>query len=112
MNIDFITNHGSFGETNQKSFTVITDSMGIAITTLNHNNDLYISPLSLTELYNISKYGKNSASIVGSQSVIEFQNDEIERIQREVARQLGYELVDHRLELYGSRLPQENEDSG
>ena len=43
---------------------------------------------------------------------IEFQNDEIERIQREVARQLGYELVDHRLELYGSRLPQENEDSG
>ena len=26
------------------------------------------------------------------------------RLQREVARQLGYELVDHRLELYGTPL--------
>lgn len=34
--------------------------------------------------------------------VIEFQNEEIERIQREVAKKLGYELVDHRLELYGT----------
>lgn len=33
--------------------------------------------------------------------VVEFQNDEIERLQREVARKLGYRLVDHRLELYG-----------
>ena len=32
--------------------------------------------------------------------VIEFQNEEIERIQREIAASLGYELVDHRLELY------------
>jgi Fur family ferric uptake transcriptional regulator len=32
--------------------------------------------------------------------VIEFQNEEIERLQREVAKKLGYELVDHRLELY------------
>ena len=36
--------------------------------------------------------------------IIEFQNDEIERLQGEVARQLGYELVDHRLELYARRL--------
>ena len=36
--------------------------------------------------------------------IIEFQNDEIERLQREVARQLVYELVDHRLELYARRL--------
>ena len=36
--------------------------------------------------------------------IIEFQNDEIERLQGEVARQLGYELVDHRLELYERRL--------
>jgi Fur family ferric uptake transcriptional regulator len=34
--------------------------------------------------------------------VIEFQNEEIERLQREVARKLGYDLVDHRLELYGT----------
>ncbi len=33
--------------------------------------------------------------------VIEFTNDEIERLQTEVARKLGYRLVDHRLELYG-----------
>ncbi len=33
--------------------------------------------------------------------VIEFQNEEIEKLQGEVAKKLGYKLVDHRLELYG-----------
>src|SRR3982751_5179648 len=32
--------------------------------------------------------------------VIEFQSEEIEKLQAEVARKLGYRLVDHRLELY------------
>jgi Fur family ferric uptake transcriptional regulator len=32
--------------------------------------------------------------------VIEFQSEEIEALQAEVARKLGYRLVDHRLELY------------
>ena len=32
--------------------------------------------------------------------VIEFQSEEIERLQAEVARRLGYRLVGHRLELY------------
>jgi Fur family transcriptional regulator, ferric uptake regulator len=32
--------------------------------------------------------------------VVEFQSEEIERLQAEVARKLGYQLVDHRLELY------------
>jgi Fur family transcriptional regulator, ferric uptake regulator len=32
--------------------------------------------------------------------VIEFQSEEIERLQAEVARRLGYRLVHHRLELY------------
>jgi Fur family ferric uptake transcriptional regulator len=32
--------------------------------------------------------------------VIEFQSEEIEKLQAEVARRLGYRLVDHRLELY------------
>lgn len=36
--------------------------------------------------------------------VVEFSNDEIERLQQEVARALGYRLVDHRLELFGVRL--------
>ena len=35
-----------------------------------------------------------------SGEVIEFQSAEIERMQAEVARKLGYKLVDHRLELY------------
>ena len=33
--------------------------------------------------------------------VVEFQNDAIEELQKRVAKELGYELVDHRLELYG-----------
>lgn len=40
---------------------------------------------------------------VKSGEVLEFRNDEIERLQREVARALGYRLVGHRLELYGVR---------
>src|SRR5438128_5613843 len=32
--------------------------------------------------------------------VIEFQSEEIERLQAEIARRLGYRLVDQRLELY------------
>jgi Fur family transcriptional regulator, ferric uptake regulator len=37
---------------------------------------------------------------IESGEVIEFANDEIEALQREVARRLGYKLVDHKLELY------------
>jgi Fur family ferric uptake transcriptional regulator len=32
--------------------------------------------------------------------VLEFQSEEIEKLQAEVARKLGYRLIDHRLELY------------
>jgi Fur family ferric uptake transcriptional regulator len=39
--------------------------------------------------------------------VIEFQSEEIERLQSEVARKLGYRLVDHRLELYALPLHDE-----
>ncbi len=35
--------------------------------------------------------------------VVEFKNEEIEALQRAAAKALGYELVDHRLELYGRR---------
>ncbi len=38
---------------------------------------------------------------VQSGKVIEFHNEEIEELQRRVAEELGFELVDHRLELYG-----------
>lgn len=36
-----------------------------------------------------------------SGTVIEFENDELEHLKREIARRLGYELVGDRLELYG-----------
>jgi Fur family ferric uptake transcriptional regulator len=39
--------------------------------------------------------------------VIEFQSEEIERLQAEIARKLGYKLVDHRLELYALPLDDE-----
>ena len=38
---------------------------------------------------------------IESGRVIEFSNAEIEKLQEEVARKLGFRLVDHRLELYG-----------
>jgi Fur family transcriptional regulator, ferric uptake regulator len=38
---------------------------------------------------------------VQSGKVIEFTNPEIEALQKKVAEQLGFRLVDHRLELYG-----------
>ena len=41
---------------------------------------------------------------VTSGEVIEFVNDEIEALQHKIAKELGYELVDHRLELYGKKL--------
>ncbi|MDA0338527.1 MAG: Fur family transcriptional regulator [Proteobacteria bacterium] len=37
---------------------------------------------------------------VQSGRVIEFRNEQIEKIQRAIAEELGYKLVDHRLELY------------
>ncbi|MBI1386799.1 MAG: transcriptional repressor [Rhizobiales bacterium] len=37
-------------------------------------------------------------------TVIEFRDEEIELLQERVARRLGYELVGHRLELYGRRV--------
>ncbi len=38
--------------------------------------------------------------------VIEFSNERIEQLQREVAAELGFDLIDHRLELYGVPLGQ------
>lgn len=40
---------------------------------------------------------------IDSGQVIEFRDDEIERLQRDAAQALGYRLVGHRLELYGVR---------
>ena len=40
--------------------------------------------------------------------VVEFMSDEIEKLQVRVAQELGYELVDHRLELYGRPIQGKN----
>lgn len=40
--------------------------------------------------------------------VVEFVNEEIERLQVRIAKELGYCLVDHRLELYGVPLDDKN----
>ncbi len=36
--------------------------------------------------------------------VIEFQNAELEELKERIAKEMGFELVDHRLELYGRKL--------
>ena len=38
---------------------------------------------------------------VNTGEIVEFVNEEIEKLQNEVAAKLGYKLIDHRLELYG-----------
>ncbi len=40
---------------------------------------------------------------VESGEVIEFHDPEIEELQRKIADKLGFELIDHRMELYGVR---------
>lgn len=41
---------------------------------------------------------------VDTGTVIEFRNEQIERLQEAIAEELGYKLIDHRLELYGIAL--------
>ena len=41
---------------------------------------------------------------VDSGEIIEFVNEEIEILQMKVAKKLGYELVDHRMELFGKKI--------
>ena len=41
---------------------------------------------------------------INSGEITEVVNEEIEKLQKQVAEKLGYKLVDHRLELYGSKI--------
>ncbi|MBI1327239.1 MAG: transcriptional repressor [Alphaproteobacteria bacterium] len=36
--------------------------------------------------------------------VIEFQNEELEKLKEKIANDLGFDLVDHQLELYGRKI--------
>ncbi len=38
---------------------------------------------------------------VQSGEIVEFVDEEIEKLQKTIAEKLGYQMVDHRLELYG-----------
>ena len=40
---------------------------------------------------------------INTGEIIEFVNEDIEKLQKKVAEKLGYKLVDHRLELYGTK---------
>ena len=40
---------------------------------------------------------------VNTGEIIEFVNEDIEKLQKKVAEKYGYKLVDHRLELYGTK---------
>ena len=41
---------------------------------------------------------------INSGDIIEFVDKEIEILQNKVAEKLGYKLIDHKLELYGSKI--------
>ena len=40
---------------------------------------------------------------INTGEIIEFVDQDIEKLQKKVAEKLGYKLLDHRLELYGSK---------
>ena len=48
---------------------------------------------------------------VRSGRVLEFQDEEIERLQEKIARELGFELIGHRLELYGVPLGSDSDEN-
>ena len=41
---------------------------------------------------------------INTGEITEFVNEDIEKLQKQVAAKLGYKLMDHRLELYGSKI--------
>ncbi len=47
---------------------------------------------------------------VDTGDIIEFVDDDIETLQTKVAKRLGYELVDHRLELFARKLSKQNKE--
>ena len=41
---------------------------------------------------------------INSGEIIEFVDKDVEELQEKIAKKLGYNLVDHKLELYGSKI--------
>ena len=46
----------------------------------------------------------NHLKDINSGEIIEFVDKDIEELQEKIAKKLGYNLVDHKLELYGSKI--------
>jgi Fur family ferric uptake transcriptional regulator len=55
--------------------------------------------ISISTVYRTVKLFED-AGIIERHDFREFTSEEIEKLQAEIARKLGYKLVDHRLELY------------
>lgn len=58
---------------------------------------------------NFARYDKNTDHHhhlidVESGEVVEFQNAEIEEMKKKIAQELGYDLIECRLELYGKKI--------
>ena len=53
--------------------------------------------INFNSLYEILDEIKDNLSF----KIIEFVDEEIEKLQKKVAEKYGYQLVDHKLELYG-----------
>ena len=47
---------------------------------------------------------------IKSGEIIEFVDEEIEELQKKVAKKYGYKLVDHKLELYGVKVNSKDEE--
>ena len=61
--------------------------------------------------YEVAAEGSHHHHLIDMKTgdVLEFENEELESIKRQIARELGYKLVGERLELYG--VPIETSDS-
>ncbi len=56
--------------------------------------------------YEVNNLGNHHHHLIDLETgdVIEFKNAELEKIKLRIAKELGYDLLDHRLELYGRKI--------
>ena len=57
--------------------------------------------MKLLNCYQVCEYIGSGLIDVKSGEIIEFVDEEIEKLQEKIAAKYGYKLVDHKLELYG-----------
>jgi Fur family ferric uptake transcriptional regulator len=51
--------------------------------------------------YEVSHHHHDHLTCVTCGEIFEFENDEIEKLQSDIAKKLGFRLADHRMELFG-----------